>query len=283
MMARSTNDLSAEIQSLRQQCTQLAAGQAISVSLLAELLRLLVKASENPLQSLENLDANSAGNLELDHMTDSDVLGVVEDLQHKVFNIVRKDLKFPRRPGLPAQCGTCSLIFHSGMDIRNTSNMTIVGGEVQCPRCGNMARIAEGTYSFYDDVIRIVRAPDISREMLRSFAMILKDAYNQKISIDELEARARDIHPRLSEAVSKVKEQSHTRKWFLRWLGMICFALGAIAEDVATEVIADRLIEQLFGSESTLSDDMTLDPMPTALSEEDQIVRRLKARKDPSR
>ena len=59
--------------------------------------------------------------------------------------------------GVPAFCDSCGAYFTSAF--ATGRNITFTNCGAQCPRCGRMARIPDGTYDLIGDTIRLLSGP----------------------------------------------------------------------------------------------------------------------------
>ena len=57
-------------------------------------------------------------------------------------------------PQVPAFCDSCGLIFPSGIELVNSSDITKTGGQVSCPRCHSNGRVLDGVYDSLGDTIQ---------------------------------------------------------------------------------------------------------------------------------
>jgi hypothetical protein len=66
-----------------------------------------------------------------------------------------------------------------------------------CPVCGGWADIAEGIFEVTSQGVGVIAAPDVTIEMLRALRVVLRDAYEQDLPVEEIRQRAESIDPRL--------------------------------------------------------------------------------------
>jgi hypothetical protein len=79
---------------------------------------------------------------------------------------------------LPVFCETCGLVFPSQSVTTTLSGwgnvgFSVFGGE-PCPRCGDVAQIAEGHFNMVGGVIEVLSAPDLTYQRLGELAAVLE-------------------------------------------------------------------------------------------------------------
>lgn len=145
---------------------------------------------------------------------------------------------------IPAFCDNpnCGGVFSSGIVVTNGSNITLVGNKSgPCPRCGSMGHIPDGVFNFLGDTIEILSAPKTTIEELSSLSKILKEAYEQKLSSEQVAKRIEQDVPNLSKLNRFFKEQSG---WinFLQLLMTAATLIYAIKSSNANNTTIDNNI-----------------------------------------
>ena len=103
----------------------------------------------------------------------------------------------------PAYCQNCKIVFPATLlSADNVTDLTIRNCSETCPRCGAMARIAEGTFNIQDDVISIVNAPNFTKQLIE-FTKLLQKAHDSEKSPSEVASEVEKIDPRLKSVVLK--------------------------------------------------------------------------------
>lgn len=106
---------------------------------------------------------------------------------------------------IPALCSSCGTLFASRvLRIQNgVKNTTLLGNKETCPKCGKLANIADGIFDVANNILSIVTAPNITREMLEALGGVVKKAYEQKKSSEELENEIKKIDPSFGGIIQK--------------------------------------------------------------------------------
>lgn len=80
-------------------------------------------------------------------------------------------------PPLLLRCSRCGMIFNSGFNFGPNVAVTLKGNQSQCPRCGSMQSLPEGTFqSTVEGIMRVVSdAPD-RRKMATELLAIAQEA-----------------------------------------------------------------------------------------------------------
>ena len=83
---------------------------------------------------------------------------------------------------VPASCPSCRALFASrALHIGgNVKNVTLIGNKETCPFCGGWAYLADGVFDVADNILSVVAAPNVTRQMLAAFGAAVKQAYEEK-------------------------------------------------------------------------------------------------------
>lgn len=79
----------------------------------------------------------------------------------------------------PAKCSNpaCRFIFPcTAIAASNSTNISFAGCSTQCPNCGAVAVIGDGTYDFLGDQVSLISGPESTAEMLRALAQTVRDS-----------------------------------------------------------------------------------------------------------
>lgn len=96
---------------------------------------------------------------------------------------------------VPVKCSTCGFNFNSQMfSINNAFNVTITNCAEQCPRCGNLANVKDGTYDFVGSVLTAIRAPGVMRADIVAFRELALAVQRGKVRKDEAAAQVAAMH-----------------------------------------------------------------------------------------
>lgn len=131
----------------------------------------------------------------------------------------------------PAFCRGCGLIFPTrAIGLQNIS-VTLKGNAVTCPRCGQMAKIIDGTYSAYKDRLDIVLDPSVPQEARDALLALVKEVQANRLSLSEAKHRAKKINKKFGK-IFDVSNWSGEAKATL--FGSILMAGAALVGAAAT-------------------------------------------------
>lgn len=106
---------------------------------------------------------------------------------------------------IPAHCPYCGAIFASIIpSIAGGRVIGLSGNKETCRNCGRWANVADGVFEVNEGVINLVSGPNVSRELVKRFSIILADAANKRVSIDEFKHLAKEIDPSIGKAAEKI-------------------------------------------------------------------------------
>lgn len=146
---------------------------------------------------------------------------------------------------LIAKCSSCGAIFQSlGIRVSGRSVARLSGNKETCPHCGHLADIADGVFSTADGILKIITAPDITKEMYAAFLGLAKKAQDKEIDESQLVEAVTAIHPQLGAALKLAKKNKK--------LGMVVILILAISRFITFDVKIDanRLFDQIFNGQS---------------------------------
>jgi hypothetical protein len=109
-----------------------------------------------------------------------------------------------------------------------------------CPFCGGMAHIADGVFNVANNVLSVVSAPSVTKQMLAAFERAIQVAYANKTAPEQLAKEVEKIDPSFGDAVRKAGSFNHL------YLSALIIFLAAIKScSVEVKLDANRLIDQL--------------------------------------
>lgn len=114
---------------------------------------------------------------------------------------------------IPAFCtnAACGLVFASRLFLlrpgSRVENISITNSHEPCPRCGSLARTAEGTFNIEEGVLEILAASDSIRERLDRLREALVRARDEEISDDALQQSLRQEAPGLHALYERTPRQ----------------------------------------------------------------------------
>ncbi|ALV21074.1 SEC-C metal-binding domain-containing protein [Carnobacterium antarcticum] len=142
----------------------------------------------------------------------------------------------------PSVCDSCGNIFSTniiGMSGAGSATIVMKGNKTNCPKCGNMARILDGTYEMVNNIINIISSPQRQFEELKTFSEILKEAQKNGFSVDEIAIKTKKQTPGLSSLVdllpkSRDEKRSDIQFWINIILTIILFILPRMLDGEVT-------------------------------------------------
>ena len=105
---------------------------------------------------------------------------------------------------LPSHCPSCGAIFASRAYSISGKSISLSDNTEMCPFCGEEAYLAEGVFDIAENMISIISAPDITKEMLMKLGAAVQEAYKKETGPEELIRTAESIDPKLATAVKNI-------------------------------------------------------------------------------
>jgi hypothetical protein len=132
----------------------------------------------------------------------------------------------------PAFCPHCGLIFESRAFsfAPGVKNITFEGSRETCPRCHQWAEIPDGTFSFTEDTIEVMDAPDLTRERLLRVAEILDAGRSGAITDDEAAQAVAEVAPSLAPLVARFGPRMQKALLVFLWAVVQVLLTQALAE-----------------------------------------------------
>lgn len=142
---------------------------------------------------------------------------------------------------IPAYCPSCGALFPSVIgSIFPSSNLHLEGNVHTCPRCGGLARIADGAFTLAGDVITAVSASRITMEMLAALGHAAKRAYREQQPPETLAKEVEKIDPGIAEVI---RESGRSGFYRAALLMIILYAIHSCSLKVTLDI--NRLIDQM--------------------------------------
>jgi hypothetical protein len=129
-------------------------------------------------------------------------------------------------PTLPVHCQNCGHVFDSGFHFENVRDIRLSDVQLQCPKCGRMARMPDGTYNVLGNTIQILTHSRRSANDLRGLADALKRARDNNASPEEIKRTIKERAPELSSVADALP---HTRNELYNSITAICSVILALA------------------------------------------------------
>jgi hypothetical protein len=145
---------------------------------------------------------------------------------------------------IPAVCLSCGALFPSrfaSLFGGTNVNLTLRGNAETCPYCGRLAHVADGVFHIAGDILTVVSAPHITREMLAALSAAVRKAYQDKKPPEEVAQEVEKIDPALGAVIRKNASTP------LYWLVLILILAAIKSCSVNITLDANRLIDQLQG------------------------------------
>lgn len=115
-------------------------------------------------------------------------------------------------------CPNCGLKFESNViNLRNAVNVKMYSNKVSCPRCGEMANLADGIYNFDNQgnaikIANMLRNANISQESLRQLMAVLEQT-NKNQTSDEFKEKINQIDPIIGSILKTVIPKEPSAFW----------------------------------------------------------------------
>lgn len=143
---------------------------------------------------------------------------------------------------IPAFCGSCGAVFGSGIVADNVQGLTLVGNKARCPRCGEWAEIPDGTFDIVENTIRILSAPELTRQRLEELRQVVEAARAGAASNpEESLARLRDQAPELRGVLDFML--SSRGGALAGWLALLVMILTVLAARPDDQISDDQMHE----------------------------------------
>lgn len=145
---------------------------------------------------------------------------------------------------MPAVCDSCGTIFPSGFEVENAYHTTFSNcGSGPCPTCGSMGHIPDGVYNFIGNTIELLSGPSRTRSELHRLATILRQAREQKASLDQVGERIRREVPELSSLKDLLpKTRSEIYSFIAIIIAIIGLILGQAKQDGASKITVNEVV-----------------------------------------
>lgn len=106
---------------------------------------------------------------------------------------------------LPAYCSQCKLIFPAqGIGGAGGGTATFRGNKENCPRCGFLADVADGTFAFDEGIVRLIKGSSWTRQQMAMMERAYRDlAEKKEVTPGVLDVLAK-VSPDLGTAANAV-------------------------------------------------------------------------------
>lgn len=145
---------------------------------------------------------------------------------------------------IPAFCYNCGNIFPSGFALSGSAKSWNYGCQSQCPRCGNMAVIADGSYEAAGDALKVIDGSEFTHAVVAAFNDLLHQARAGKLDGEQLEKAASKLDPKLGEAIATARSSGAT----LPVVALLLMAtLHSCQLKIDAKVDLNRALDQVIG------------------------------------
>ncbi|MHB1399022.1 MAG: hypothetical protein ACYDAI_13995 [Trichloromonadaceae bacterium] len=148
------------------------------------------------------------------------------------------------QPIFPAHCPSCGAVFESRLIrfVGNVNNIYTSGNMESCPFCGKMANTAEGIFAVADNVLSIISAPHLTKEILSKINDTVKKAYLENKSPEQLADAVEKIDPTTGAALRSVVKN---KSLYLTTILLLLFALKSCSVNIDVDI--NTLVDQVKG------------------------------------
>jgi hypothetical protein len=147
---------------------------------------------------------------------------------------------------IPAFCLTCGRVFPSqmfGFAPGARVRIHAMGNIETCPYCGGMAQTADGVFEVTGDILRVVSAPQITRDMLAALSVVVRRAFQENNPPEEVAQEVEKIDPSFGSLIRR----SAMGGSFLVVLILLLWTIrSCVSVNVNVNVNVDLDVNQLF-------------------------------------
>jgi hypothetical protein len=142
-------------------------------------------------------------------------------------------------PRLPAKCTRCGHVFPSAIKMGDAArNNSVTNCRQNCPRCGGVAQVADGTFSVSGGALVLDHGPASSRAMMERLYGVARRAKEEDLTAREIIAEVAEINPGLAKKLEK--------KGLPAFVLLIFLFLFVRHFDVHVDVDLNKLIDQAY-------------------------------------
>lgn len=118
--------------------------------------------------------------------------------------------------GLPAHCDQCGTTFETAaFNIQNSSNITVRGISVPCPRCGSRAEILEGTWGEHGKGIELADGPLKTKAIFAAFRHLVEQAERGELTPKQVQKKAAELDEGIGRAVGMLIQRYPKSAFFV--------------------------------------------------------------------
>lgn len=107
---------------------------------------------------------------------------------------------------VPGFCRHCGHVFdgRGEISIENSTDITVVGGRTDCPRCGREANLVDGTFSERGAGLELVTGPPLTRAILAQLQEVARQVEAKEITPEEAVTQVETLDPALGRLLRKI-------------------------------------------------------------------------------
>src|SRR5262252_3728634 len=146
---------------------------------------------------------------------------------------------------LPAYCNSCGFVYPSGIELKYALDIRMSNNQVQCPRCGAMGRIPDGTYNVLGNAIHVLASTQRSASDLRKLADAIQRARDNNASPEEIKRTIKEQAPELRSLADTLPQ---TRNELYAAITLLCTVILTVATVIglyANRGLSSEQIEEI--------------------------------------
>jgi hypothetical protein len=151
---------------------------------------------------------------------------------------------------VPSKCLSCGLVFSSGaISISNCDQITLGSNFENCPQCGGLARMVEGTFDALGQKLEVIQASSFDRQLIEQLNNILFRYQAGSLSEKEATDELLYAHPEASETLRKIPKGKLTA-----FLILAIVALKQCSVNVEVSLDVNRLFDKIIETQMSSGD-----------------------------
>jgi hypothetical protein len=145
---------------------------------------------------------------------------------------------------VPALCDSCGNIFLSDIEVNNSIHISFSGcTSGPCPKCGGVGHIPDGLYNFIGNTIELLSGPARTVSELQRLEIILSQARDEGIPIEQVSKRIQDEVPELSSLKDFLpKSRSELYAFLTIIITIISLILGQLKQSQSPKIEINQVI-----------------------------------------
>jgi hypothetical protein len=146
---------------------------------------------------------------------------------------------------LPAFCNGCGAVYSSGINaLGGPTTVQIHNVQIQCPNCGAMGQVPDGTYEAAREALAFLGGPALSHQQLWRLQEIIRRGRDSSASAEEVTETVEAALPETKNLLEAWRSSPEARLALLVVLvGFVLDHAGSIPWDEMAKII-EHLIQQ---------------------------------------